>query len=410
MKNKKILISGAGVAGLTLAYFLKEHGFEPTIIERASTLRDGGYMIDFFASGIFVAKEMGINDELAKRNHNTLFMRQFNAKGKETLGLNVASLKDHLESKGEGGFYNFLRTDLVDALYQHIKPSVPVRFSTSIKSVTETNTAVEVTFNDNSQETFDLLVGADGIHSNIRKLVFPSKEIEQLFLGYYVAGLSHNIAIPNKHKGEIISHIQPKKQIMTYEIAEGGSNSLFVLKSDKLPKLNHQEKVDLLRKEFKDFVEPVSSILNEAAKLDKLYFDEVSQIRIKGAWNKSRTILVGDAAYCITLLSGQGASMAMTGAYVLAQQLIATKGEYQQAFSDFEKALRPKIESMQQKAVKNAASYLPSSSFALWLRNLLAPILFTKLFSPLVIKQLGAYNYFEGKTSDQLIPKTPVKA
>lgn len=410
MKNKKILISGAGVAGLTLAYFLKEHGFEPTVIERAATLRDGGYMIDFFASGIFVAEQMGINNELAKRNHNTLLLRQFNNKGKKTLKLNVGSLKTHLESKGEGGFYNFLRTDLVDALYQHIKSSVPVHFSTSIKTVQETNTAVEVTFDDDSQESFDLLVGADGIHSNVRELVFSSENIEQLFLGYYVAGLSHNVPFPSKHKGEIISHIQPKKQIMTYEITEGGSNSLFVIKSDKLPKLQHQQRIDLLRREFEGFVEPIPAILDEATKLDNIYFDEVSQIRIKGAWNKGRTVLVGDAAYCITLLSGQGASMAMTGAYVLAQQLIATKGEYQQAFANFEKNLRPNIETMQHKAVKNAASYLPSSSFALWLRNLLAPILFTKLFSPLVIKQLGAYNYFEGKNSDQLIPKAPVKA
>ena len=106
-------------------------------------------------------------------------------------------------------------------------------------------------------------------------------------------------------------------------------------------------------------------------------------------------VLIGDAAFCITLLSGQGSSMAMTAAYVLSEQLEKHKDDYNSAFTEYEKSLRPMIENMQKKAVKNAANYVPTSKFNLWVRNLFAPLIFKKIFSGLLIKQLGANNYFE---------------
>ncbi|BDS09451.1 FAD-dependent monooxygenase [Aureispira anguillae] len=396
MKNKKVLISGAGIAGLTLAFFLQKNGFEPIVIEKASGLRDGGYMIDFFSSGVHVIEQMGLLDTLKERDHGSSIVRQYTDKGKKSMTLDISAFR----TAQKGKLFNFLRTDLVDILYQTIKDKVEIRYNTSLKAVQEHPTGVEVTFEDGKTEQFDLLVGADGIHSNTRKLVFSEDEVEQFFLGYYVAGIEHNTPL-NIKEHEVLAMTIPNKQIMTYTTdyhTEACNTSIFVLKrAEKLPMMEHQERVALLRKEFETFIQPVPEILETAAKQSKMYFDEVSQIRLKGNWYKGRTILVGDAAYCITLLSGQGASMAMTGAYLLAQKLIEFNGDPTRSYPIFEQELRPLVTSMQEKAIKNVASYLPSSRFSMWLRNLLAPILFTRPFIPFLIRQLGAVNFFEAK-------------
>lgn len=393
MNHKKILISGAGIAGLTLAYFLQKKGFEPLVIEKAASLRDGGYMIDFFSSGVHVIEQMGLLETLKKRDHGSSIVRQYTDKGKASMTLNIADFR----ASQQGKLFNFLRTDLVDVLYQKVKDKITIRYNTSIKAVVEQSNGIEITFNNGEQEQFDLLVGADGIHSAVRGLVFDKKEVEHFFLGYYVAGWEHHVPL-NIKKEEVFSMTIPNKQIMTYttDATQEKNTSIFVLKTqNKLPPMQHQERVEFLRKEFDTFIHPIPTILDTAAGLSKMYFDEVSQIRMQSNWHRGRTVLVGDAAYCITLLSGQGASMAMTGAYVLAQELIAANGNYSTAFPTFEKKLRPLIESMQKKAIKNAGSYLPASNFSLWLRNLLAPILFSKPFVPFVIRQLGAVNFFE---------------
>jgi len=388
MDKPKVLISGAGIAGLTLAYFLHEKGFEPIVIEKADSLRNNGYMIDFFSSGVYVAEQMGLLSELQRRDHHSNRIQQFTEKGKKSLSLDISTLRNLTKGK----LFNFLRTDLVDILYQKIKDLVNIRFNQSITEITQTEREVKVTFEDGQQESFDYVVGADGIHSNVRRLVYSRHEVKVFQLGYYVAGLIHNVSTPVK-KGEVLSMLCPKRQIMTYTSGDGMSTSLFVFKSDPLPRLNHREKVDILYKEFADFIHPVPDILSIAEQDPNLYFDEVSQIKIQGSWHKNRVALIGDAAYCITLLSGQGASMAMTGAYVLAEEL--AKYQSPKGFESYERKLRPTIEKMQKKAVKNAASYLPSTNFSLWLRNLLAPLLFSRLFAPLVIRQLGAGNYFK---------------
>ncbi|MFZ0454833.1 MAG: FAD-dependent monooxygenase [Ignavibacteriaceae bacterium] len=392
MSSKKVVISGAGIGGLTLAYFLHKNGYQPIIIEKSDSLRDGGYMIDFFSSGIFVAEKMGIIEQLKAKNHGSNIIIQKNEKGQKQFVLNMSGFRASVKGK----LFNFLRTDLADVLYEKIKDNVEIRFTTSIEKITQNENGVTVTFNNGTHETFDILVGADGLKSNIRSIIYPPEKVEELYLGYYVCALEHNVPI-NVTKGEVISMLCPKRQIMTYATGNGTSNSLFVFQSEKLKHLTTAEEVGILKKEFADFASPVLEIIDEAAKKEKLFFDQVTQIRIHGKWHKNRVVLIGDAAYCITLLSGQGSSMAMTAAYVLAEQLKKYGDNVAQAFENYEEELRPMIETMQKKAVKNAATYVPSTKFNLWIRNLLAPLVFKKIFSTLLIKQLGANNYFERK-------------
>ena len=389
MSSKKVLISGAGIGGLTLAYFLHKNGYQPIIIEKAASLRDGGYMIDFFSSGISVAEKMGIIDQLKAKNHGSNIIIQQNEKGVKQFILNMSGFRASVKGK----LFNFLRTDLSDVLFEKIKDNVEVRFSTSIESITQDDKQVIATFNNGKQEIFDILVGADGLRSNVRSKIYPPEKVEELYLGYYVCALEHNVPI-NVNKGEVISMLCPKRQIMTYDTGNGVSNSLFVFQSEKQKDLTTAEEVEVLKAEFAEFASPVPEIIDEAAKKEKLFFDQVTQIRIHDKWHKNRVVLIGDAAFCITLLSGQGSSMAMTAAYVLSEQLNKNEDNVTQAFESYERELRPMIETMQKKAVKNAATYVPSTKFNLWIRNLFAPLVFKKIFSPLLIKQLGANNYF----------------
>lgn len=389
MSSKKVLISGAGIGGLTLAYFLHKNGYQPIIIEKAASLRDGGYMIDFFSSGISVAEKMGIIDQLKAKNHGSNIIIQQNEKGVKQFILNMSGFRASVKGK----LFNFLRTDLSDVLFEKIKDNVEVRFSTSIESITQDDKQVIAMFNNGKQEIFDILVGADGLRSNVRSKIYPPEKVEELYLGYYVCALEHNVPI-NVNKGEVISMLCPKRQIMTYDTGNGVSNSLFVFQSEKQKDLTTAEEVEVLKAEFAEFASPVPEIIDEASKKEKLFFDQVTQIRIHDKWHKNRVVLIGDAAFCITLLSGQGSSMAMTAAYVLSEQLNKNEDNVTQAFESYERELRPMIETMQKKAVKNAATYVPSTKFNLWIRNLFAPLVFKKIFSPLLIKQLGADNYF----------------
>jgi 2-polyprenyl-6-methoxyphenol hydroxylase-like FAD-dependent oxidoreductase len=390
MISKKVLISGAGIGGLTVAYFLKQKGFEPIIIEKSDSLRDGGYMIDFFSSGISVSEKMGIIENLKKKDHGSNIIKQYDGKGKKTLSLNISGFRKAVRGK----LFNFLRTDLADVLYEKVKNSVEIRFSASIKSISQNEKNASVVFEDGSVETFDFVIGADGLNSNVRQQVYETNEVEKLYLGYYVCAVQHNVPL-NIKKGEVISMLAPKRQIMTYDTGNGVSNSLFIFKTPIQKHLTTEEEIEVLKKEFAEFVSPVPEIIETIDKNEKLFFDQVTQIRISKEWYKNRVVLLGDAAYCITLLSGQGASMAMTGAYILAEKIGEHADDYKKAFTEYENELRPMVDTMQKKAVKNAATYVPATKFNLWIRNLLAPIVFKKIFSSLLIKQLGAFNYFE---------------
>jgi 2-polyprenyl-6-methoxyphenol hydroxylase-like FAD-dependent oxidoreductase len=227
----------------------------------------------------------------------------------------------------------------------------------------------------------------------VRQKIYSDNEIEKKYLGYYVCAFNQKVPLHLKRK-DVASMICPKKQLVSYT-TDDISTSLFVFNSPLRNSPTDKEKIEVLKKEFADFVSPVPEIIEQGSRKERIFFDQVSQIRIKSSWHKHRVALVGDAAYCITLLSGQGASMAMTGAYVLAEKMNKYPNDHSKAFSEFEEDLRPKVDKMQKKAVKNAATYLPSNNFSLFLRNLFAPLLFSKIFAPLIIKQLGAENYFE---------------
>src|SRR5215469_2704445 len=180
--DKKVLISGGGIAGLTLGILLKEKGWEPTIVERALAVLTEGYVIDFFGTGWDVAERMGLAEELRKITYPIDSLRYVDEHGKTYLSLPVAIVKNALS-----GQYNYMqRSDLERVLFERAKMlGLNVRFGTTIQSLEEVGTAVNVTLNDGTRESFALVFGADGVHSHVRELAFGPEPHFDRFMGYY---------------------------------------------------------------------------------------------------------------------------------------------------------------------------------------------------------------------------------
>lgn len=183
MHSRTALISGAGIAGPTLAYWLKAAGFQPTLVERAPALRTGGYVIDFWGLGYDIAEKMGLIDEINRIGYHIREMRIVDDRGRRVAGFGTAVF----EELAGGRFVTIARSDLSRVLYDRIKNESEVIFGDEIVALCHKPDGVEVSFAKGGSRRFDLVIGADGLHSNVRKLVFGPQAQFETELGYRVA-------------------------------------------------------------------------------------------------------------------------------------------------------------------------------------------------------------------------------
>ncbi len=387
--RKKTLISGGGIAGLTLAYWLHKYGHQPIVIEKARGIRSEGYMLDFLGTGWDVADKMGLVPQLHQIQHPVPYLIYKNDKGKTTAKLNIKALYKGLNVADK--YLSLDRSDLEELLYDTIKDDVEVRFGTSVKEIQQSAQEVSVIFEDGTQEAFDLVAGADGIHSNVRELVFGDESQFARFLGYCFAVFE----LPNfGHDIEdgLVGYIEPNRQITVYRLENNQLLAFFIYKADNEGYIPPDKRKATLLAHYKNSGWLVPDILDSITDTTPIYLDSVTQI-IMPTWSDNRVILVGDAAYCLTLISGQGASMAMGGAYILAEELSRSQ-DYQTAFAIYEKRLRPHVEEMQEKARKFASSFVPSSHFRIQLINLIIRLTFFSLVARFVGKQFNVASIF----------------
>jgi len=376
MQNQRILISGAGIAGLTLAYWLHKSGFIPTVVEHYPKLREGGYLIDFFGVGIDVAEKMEIIPDLEKHHIPIREMTFVGDRGQRLGGLRADKIRKLVNNRA----YNFLRSDLAKVIYSKVAKDVEVIFGSSITGIEQKESQVNVTFSNCAPRSFDLVIGADGLHSNVRKLLFGDESNFVKYLGYYTASYSfRNYQIK---EDEFLSFTVPGKQVALYTVKE--RQLAFFLFSQGWKFENgssfNQDKKWILQNEFGKLGWECKDILYWMNLVEDFYFDEVSQVKLP-RWSQGRVALVGDACGCPSLLSGQGSTLAMTGAYVLANELKRSQGDFQKAFEEYERTMRPFIESKQELAQQFASSFLPRNQLGLWLRNTFTNLMFMPFVS-----------------------------
>ena len=357
-QEKAILISGASIAGLTLAYWLNKyagHKVKVTIVEISSGLRRGGSPIDVRGEALIVAKEMGILDKIKAKEfvHSTVVI---NAQNKTLVTFDVNAQSAYR------GDIEIHRDDLVDILYENIPTDeVEFLFENKIEELIQHEDKVEVTFKTGESRDFDLVFGADGTHSVVRKLVFGDEENYAEFFGAYFA-IVEAPEIKHDQPNSGVIYNEPGKLAVLYPFKKA-VNALLVFRSPKLDwdYRNDEQHKAILNAHFEHSSWRIPEILATMLHSDNLYFDEVCQIHMP-AWSKGRVALVGDAAHTTSFPTGMGTSLAMQGATVLAKALFISGGDYTAAFAKYYETFHPYAESIQARITHGINLLVPETA------------------------------------------------
>ncbi len=361
-----VLISGAGIAGPTLAYWLSVNGVDSTLVERAPQLRTGGYAVDFWGLGFDIAERMGILPELKRDGYNIKELRIVNAQGRRIAGFDV----DSFRRATRGRYITIARSDLARIIYRKVQTHCESIFGDSIAALQQRDDGVDVTFHHAPARHFDLVVGADGLHSNVRRLTFGEESRFEKFLGYSVAAFEA-IGYPQRDDDVYVNYSTPGKQVGRLSLRKNRTLFLFVFadeRGDLIDADDTESKRKCLRAQFGDLGWECPQILAAMESCEELYFDRVSQIRMN-TWSKGRVGLIGDAAFCPSLLAGQGCALAMIGAYVLAGELGRSGNSPEDALKRYQERLRDFMFAKQTAAEKFATSFTPKTRWGLFVRN-----------------------------------------
>lgn len=378
----RVLISGAGIAGLTLAYWLEQAGHTAIIVEKSASIRTEGYMIDFTGTGWDVADRMGIIPSIRENAYSMDSVIYKDNLDNITAQISVKKLLSGTNVQANYAAIN--RRDLVNVLYQSVQDKVEICFDKTIETIAQNADCVQVSFNDNSQADYDLLIGCDGIHSHTRQLVFGDESQYTNYLGYQFAIFE---IVPLEHElGQSYHmHVEPNLQLGIFptQADKWLIFAAFANASATIPAPS--QRADAIRQQLGNLTWYVPEILDQLQDDNYIFWDNITQIQMPH-WVDNRVGLIGDAAYCPTLISGQGASMAMAGAYFLAHALQHNE-THQQAFQMMDTRLRPHIDKIQASARKFAPTFIPKSNFRIAIINWALRLSSIPLFKNFVGKQ-----------------------
>ena len=357
----KILISGASVAGPAIAYWLARYGHDVTVVELAPALRKGGYAVDFRGDvNKVVLERMGVLDDLRARQTGGSAMRFVDEDGKQVL---------RLPPEFAGGDLEVLRSDLSQVLYDHSKHDAEYNFGDSIATLDQHDGGVDVTFESGTARTFDLVVGADGLHSVIRRLAFGPERDYVRHLGYYIAGWE----LPNSFgiEGESLMYNVPGRlaSVGVDHRDPGKAGAMFIFASPELTydRRDVLQQHAILREAYSGLGWHVPQILDGLADSTELYFDSISRVDVD-RWSSGRVVLLGDAGYGATV-GGMGTGTAIVAAYVLAGELARAGGSHAAAFAAYERQLRKPVQACQSGGNRTGKFLAPSTRFGLAARN-----------------------------------------
>ena len=365
-----VLISGGGIAGLTLAYLLHHHGHKPLVVEKSPKVRDEGYMIDFLGPGYDASEKMSLLPEIEGIHYRIPRLAFLAPSGKERFSVSYATLRKNLFGDRH---FNFMRGDLERLLYSKIEDRVEVRLGTSVDSFEHDETEVRVRLTDGTTSSFDVVVGADGVHSRVRELAFGKEESFSRFLGYYTAAFIIDDARMREGFGEAFYTLTvPGRQVAAYPISGGRLATFFIHKAEyRLDDFSAQTVREELHRAYGGMGWIVPELLERCPYGSGVYFDEVKQIEMSD-WSRGRVALVGDACGCVSLLAGQGASLAVWGAYTLAEELgAAQEGEEEivAALARYEGKLKPPVQTRQKAGRRLARWFVPEDHTRLVVRD-----------------------------------------
>jgi 2-polyprenyl-6-methoxyphenol hydroxylase-like FAD-dependent oxidoreductase len=378
----RVAINGAGIAGPTLAYWLRESGHDVLLIEKSPQLRSGGYVIDFWGVGYDIAEKMGLIPQIRELGYQVGEVRFVNRHGCKRGGFRV----DALRRMTNGRFTSLRRADLAATIYRALDGKVETIFGDSVAKIEDDGRCVFVSFDHAAPREVDLVIGADGLHSRVRQLALGAEAGFDVSLGYHVAAFEVEGYRP-RDELVYVSHGVPGRQVARFSMRDDKTLFLFVFRDEYLTAREpstEEERKAALAGVFADVSWECPRILAAMGEIGDIYFDRVSQIRMD-RWSKGRTALVGDAAACVSLMAGEGTGLAMAETYVLAGELRHCGGDHGAAFARYQERLMPLLKHKQASAAKFASSFAPKTAFGLAFRNVVSRLLRLPLLAEFLI-------------------------
>ncbi|MEU7675218.1 FAD-dependent oxidoreductase [Micromonospora taraxaci] len=360
---KRAVIVGAGIAGLATALRLARDGWHPLVVERSPTRRSGGYLVNLLGTGYDAAEGLGLVPALSDRALGPFTTVLVRGDGRPKLTVPAAVAEAALGPRTMTVF----RGDLETALYEAVRDRVEIRFGTTVSTIDSTDDRVRISLSDGTTEDADLLVGADGVHSATRTAtVGPDHRVD---LPYVVAAFPLAHPVTGVPESSATTFIGPGRTAAIVNLGPGRSSAFFTYRCADPARELERGPVDAIRATFGDLAGGVPEAIHHL-QTDPAgaYFDRVSQVD-SPRWNAGRTVLLGDAAWCVTLFAGHGAALALAGADQLGTALRRHGDDVPSALADWETGLRPEVVKRQALARRGMYQYAPPSRFHVWMND-----------------------------------------
>jgi len=365
MEQQHVLISGAGIAGPAAAYWLRTAGFRPTVVERAPAPRPGGQAVDLRGAGRTITERMGLLDRVRAVALEQEGFAYVDARGRITARMPA----DAFGGEGIVSEIEVLRGDLCRVLYEASLLETEYLFDDTITGIEQDAGGIRVMFEKASPRRFSLVVGADGLHSAVRRLAFgPDAAFLrpfQLYIAWYTAPAEIDLGgwfLMYNAPGGLVAGARPGRDRDEIKVMLS-----FRAEPDRYERLGRADQQELLEKRFTGAGWKVPRLLDAMRRATDFYFDSVGQVHLD-EWSRGRVVLLGDAGYCPSPLSGLGTSLALVGAYILVGELVAAGGDHVTAFRRYQQRMRAYVAQGQQLPPGGVHGFAPTTAFMIHMR------------------------------------------
>ncbi|QRY51849.1 FAD-dependent monooxygenase [Mycolicibacterium septicum] len=355
----KVLISGASIAGPVLAYWLSRHGVDVTVVERSPALRKtGGHAVDLFRPAMEISERMGVLSEIQAHATGTTQMIVHRPGASRPTRLDYVKIMGAMSDR----HVEIMRDDLSEIYFQAGRDDVEYLFGDTITSISPDG---DVTFEHNPARRFDVVVGADGLHSGVRRLTFGDN-VSESFLGGYLSVVS--VPKDMARDGEMTGYFKPGHMAGIYTADHlDDARAVYIFRPSRPLDYDYRDaerQKAQLRAAFEHMSPEVDRWLDEVPRTPTFYFDAITQLEMT-TWSRGRVTLVGDAGYCPGPAVGGSTSLAVYGAYVLAAEMVRAGDDYAAAFAAYERTMLAPVVSSRKLARVNAKTVVPTSGWGI---------------------------------------------